>query len=186
MEMKVETSARHIHLTAEDYKTLFGSDEPTPIKDLSQKDSACEEMVEVVGPKSILQDVRVIIPFREKTQLEISKTDCFTLGIEAPLKISGDLPGAFIKITGPLGKLEKDIAIVAKRHLHLPPIEANKLGLSNNDEVKLETKGVRGLTFEGIIVRISDKYSPAVHLDTDEANAAGIMADASGELIINL
>ena len=186
MEMKVETSARHIHLTEEDYKILFGSDEPTPIKDLSQQDKACEEMIEVVGPKSTLQKVRLIIPFREKSQLEISKTDCFALGIEAPLKISGDLPGASVRISGPLGKIEKDIAIVAKRHLHLPPDEANKLGLANNDKVEIKVKGDRGLTFSDVIVRIAENFVPSAHIDTDEANAAGLTADASGELIIKL
>lgn len=184
MEMKIETSARHIHLTAEDYKTLFGADEPTPIKDLSQKDKACNEMVSVVGPKSTFEKVRLIVPFREKSQLEVSKTDCFALGIEAPLKVSGDLPGASIKITGPLGKIEQDIAIVAKRHLHLPPDEADKLGLANNDEVEIKVKGDRGLTFSNVIVRIADSFVPFAHVDTDEANAAGLTADATGELIV--
>ena len=127
-------------------------------------------MIEVVGPKSTLQKVRLIIPFREKSQLEISKTDCFALGIEAPLKISGDLPGASVRISGPLGKIEKDIAIVAKRHLHLPPDEANKLGLANNDKVEIKVKGDRGLTFSDVIVRIAENFVPSAHIDTDEAN----------------
>lgn len=184
MELKIETSARHIHLTKEDFKTLFGDIEPTPIKDLSQQDKACEELVEAVGPKSSLKNIRLIIPFREKSQLEISKTDSFTLGIDAPLKLSGDLPGANIKIVGPFGTIEKEIAIVAKRHLHLPPEEAQKLKLENNDYVEVRVSSDRQLTFDNIVVRIADNFAPTVHIDTDEANAAGLSADATGELII--
>lgn len=183
MELKIETSARHIHLSSEDYKTLFGEQDPKIIKDLSQEDRACEEVVSLVGPKSTIEKVRLIIPFREKSQLEISRTDCFALGVDAALKISGDLPGAKIKIKGTVGEFEKEIAIVAKRHLHLPPEEANKLGLANNDEIAIKVKGERGLIFENVVVRIADNFTTSAHVDTDEANAAGLSSDATGELI---
>lgn len=185
MGIKIETSARHIHLTADDYKLLFGDTEPIGIKELSQGDKACEQIVEVVGTKSSLKNVRLIIPFRDQSQVELSKTDCFSLGVEAPLKLSGDLPGANIKIIGPVGTIDKDIAIIAKRHLHLPDSEAEKMGLSNNDLVEVKTLGGRGLTFSNIVVRVNDIFSPSVHIDTDEANAAGINSDATGELIIH-
>jgi len=184
MELKIETSARHLHLTKEDFKTLFGDIDPTPIKDLSQQDKACEQLVEAVGPKSSLKNIRLIVPFREGSQLEISKTDSIALGVEAPLKLSGDLPGASIKIVGPSGTIEKDIAIIAKRHLHLPPQEAQKLKLENNDYVEVSVLGDRQLTFDNIVVRIADNFAPTVHVDTDEANAAGLSFDATGELII--
>lgn len=185
MEIKIETSARHIHLTSEDYKTLFGEKEPTKVKELTQGDFACEEFVKVIGPKSTLPKARLIIPFRKQSQLEISKTDSFSLGVEAPLRLSGDLPGANIKIVGSLGEIEKDIAIVAKRHLHLPPQEAKKIGLSNDDLVNVKVSGDRSLVFSNIVVRIEDTFSPSVHIDTDEANSAGISANATGELIFN-
>jgi len=185
MEIRIETSARHIHLTAEDYRTLFGEKDPTKIKELSQKDMACEESVTVIGPKASLTNVRVIVPFRERTQLEISKTDCFMIGIDAPLRISGSFPGADIQIKGPSGTINKDVAIVAKRHLHLPPSEAAELALSVGDIVGVEIPGSRGLTFSHVVVRIDDKYTAALHLDTDEANAAGISNESIGDLIIN-
>jgi len=184
MEIKIETSARHIHLTKADYKQLFGDSGPTPEKDLSQGDQACTEMVEISGPKSSIKNVRVIIPFRDYSQVEISRTDCFAMGIDAPLKISGDLPGAKIKTVGPMGEIEKDTAIVAKRHLHLPPAEAEKLHLNNSDNVSVEINTDRKTTYSNIVVRVKENYSTSIHLDTDEANAAGISGETSGELIL--
>lgn len=185
MEIRIETSARHIHLTAEDYHTLFGEKDPTKVKELSQKDMACEESVTIEGPKSSLSNVRIIVPFRERTQLEISKTDCFAIGVDAPLRISGSFPGADIKIKGPEGVINKDVAIVAKRHLHLSLSEAAELALSNDDIVKVEVSGDRSLVFSSIPVRVKDTFTMALHLDTDEANAAGISNESIGDLIIN-
>lgn len=185
MDIRIETSARHIHLTVEDFKSLFGDIEPTKAKELSQGDFSCEEFVEIVGPKSSFKKVRLLVPFRDYSQLEISRTDCYALGIDAPLKISGDLPGSNVKIVGPFGSLEKNIAIVAKRHLHIPPNEAEKLSLSNDDLIEVKTHGDRSLVLSNIIVRVKDTFKTAVHIDTDEANAAGISADAIGELILN-
>lgn len=185
MQVKIETSARHIHLTAEDYKILFGDKEPTVMKELGQGEKACDETVEIVGAKANLSNVRLLIPFREKSQLEVSKTDCFFLGLDAPLKLSGDLPGALIKINGPVGNIEKNIAIVAKRHLHISPSEASGLGISDNDSISVKVSGDRGLVFSNVIVRIKDTFSLTVHVDTDEANAAGLTSDATGELLIN-
>lgn len=185
MEYKIETSARHIHLSAEDFKLLFGDKEPTKLKELSQSDFSCEEMMEVIGPKSSIKKVRLLVPFRDNSQLELSRTDCFALGVDAPLKISGDLPGANIKVIGPVGSIEKEIAIVAKRHLHIPLETATGLGLSDNDIVEAKISGDRGVTFSNVIVRTKGAFKPAVHIDTDEANAAGIGADATCELIFN-
>lgn len=185
MDIKVETSARHIHLTEQDFKTLFGDKEPTKFKELSQGDFSCEEAVEIVGPKSSFKKVRLLIPFRDYSQLEVSRTDCFALGINAPLKISGDLPGSNVKIIGPAGSIEKEIAIVAKRHLHIPPDEATKLSLNDDDIVDVKIPGDRSLVLSNIIVRVQEAFSTAVHIDTDEANAAGIEGNVNGELILN-
>jgi putative phosphotransacetylase len=185
MEILIEISARHIHLTKDDFTILFGDKTPTEIKELSQKDISCEETLEIVGKKSSISNVRLLTPFRSQSQLEISRTDCYSLGIDAPLKVSGDSPGANIKIIGPSGIIEKEIAIVAKRHLHLPPGKAEQLELKNGDVISVKISGDRELIFSNIAVRIKDIYSPAIHLDTDEANAAGISEATKGELLLN-
>ena len=184
MECKIEISARHIHLSVDDYSLLFGNEKPKEAKELSQHDIACEQTVTVVGQKTVFNKVRVLIPFRNQSQLEISQTDAVNLGIPAPLRLSGDLPGETIKIIGPEGTIEKDIAIVAKRHLHLNPDEAKSLCLNDSDTIKLKISGERHLVFENIIVRIGDHFTRAVHIDTDEGNAAGITGETLGEIII--
>lgn len=185
MDCKVEISARHIHLTENDYALLFGGKRPKEIQELSQHDSSCEQTVTVVGQKSTLNNVRLLVPFREKSQLEISETDARNLGISAPLKLSGDLPGETVKIIGPEGTIEKDIAIIAKRHLHLSTEDASELGLENNDVVKVKLPGERSLVFENIIVRTKETFTRALHIDTDEANAAGMSGETVGELILS-
>jgi len=185
MKILVEVSARHIHLSEADFRSLFGDKAPTEIKALSQQDTSCEETVEIVGPKSSISNVRLLIPFREQSQLEVSRTDCYFLGVDAPLKLSGDLQGAKVKVIGPAGSIDKDIAIVAKRHLHLPPEEATKLNLKKDDIVSVKIPGERASIFSSISVRIKDIYSPAVHVDTDEANAAGLSEATECELILN-
>lgn len=183
MKTKVEISARHIHLTEEAYKKLFGEEKPIEIKELSQKDIACQQSVEIIGPKKTIPNVRVLVPFREKTQLEISKTDSILLGIQAPLRLSGDLPGASIKVKGHSGEIEGEFAIIAKRHLHLSPDVARSENLKDGDNVRLNIDGDRGLEFGKIVVRVKDHFTPAVHIDTDEANAAGLSECSEGEIL---
>lgn len=186
MEILAEVSARHIHLTEEDFNALFGSDASlTSIKKLSQEDDfAAEQMVKLAGQKESFEKVRVIGPFREYSQIEVSYSDARTLGVEPPLRVSGQQPGIAIKVVGPAGEIEKDIAIIAKRHLHLSPEAAEALKLNADDIVSVKCKGEREAIFDQIVVRVKPKYTMAVHLDTDEANAGGIKNGDKVELII--
>ena len=183
----VEVSARHIHLSKNDLENLFGQGyELKKIKQLSQpSDFACQETVDIkVGDKN-LKNIRVIGPEREKTQVEISKTDAFFLKVNAPLRLSGDIhvtPG--VTLIGPKGKVDlQEGLIVAKRHLHCATSEAKELGLKNNDIVSVKVESERSVIFEDIPVRVKDSYSLCMHIDTDEGNSAGINGSAQGYII---
>ncbi|MFV0255144.1 MAG: phosphate propanoyltransferase [Erysipelotrichaceae bacterium] len=173
----VEVSARHVHLSQEDLELLFGAGHQlTPVKDLSQPGQyASAERVKVVGSKREIDRVIVLGPTRSNTQVEISLTDARSLGIEGVVRESGNIagtPGCII--VGPVGEIEiKEGVIVAKRHIHITPEDANKFNVSNNEiiGIKLDTEA-RSLVFDDVVVRVSEKFSTAVHLDTDEANAA--------------
>lgn len=188
-KVSIEVSARHIHLCQKDLDKLFGSGYELKIKkDLSQEgEFAAEETITMVGPKNKIEKIRVVGPLREKTQVELSYSDCFFAGIDAPLRLSGDVAGsAGAKIAGPAGEVElKEGVIVAKRHLHLNPKEAKELNLKNNDLVKVKVIGERGLVFDNIVVRIKSNFRKSAHIDTDEANAAGLgKVCGRGELIL--
>lgn len=186
MKATVEISARHIHLTAEDYLTLFGKAEMTKRNNLSQKgEFASTDTVEIVGPKNRLMDVRVLGPFRDDSQFELSKTDCFYLGIEAPYLESGTGKGATVKIVGPKSEILSNIAIVAMRHLHLSPLNASKLGLRDGEFVSIKTDGPRSTTLYKIVIRVADNFINHIHLDTDDANASGITSGDQAEIIIS-
>ena len=184
----VETSARHVHVTEEDIKVLFGEGATlTKKKDLSQPGQfACEERVTLVGPKKSIPNVSILGPARSKTQVEVSFTDARTLGIDAPVRESGDVAGTpGCKIVGPCGEL--DIAegvIVAKRHIHATPEDAEKFGLKDKEivSVKINSNG-RSLVFGDVVVRVSPKYALAMHIDTDESNAAFATPGMMGEII---
>ena len=188
-KIPIEISARHIHLCREDLDKLFGSGYELKIKkDLSQEgEFASEETVTLIGPKNTIEKLRVVGPIREKTQVELSYSDCFFVGIDVPLRLSGDVAGsAGAKIAGPVGEIElKEGVIIAKRHLHLNPKEADELNLKNNDLVKIKVIGERGLVFENIVVRVKPNFKKSAHIDTDEANAAGLgKVCGKGELIL--
>ena len=188
-KIPIEISARHIHLSQNDLDKLFGADYELKIKkDLSQKgEFASEETVALIGSKNTIEKLRVVGPVREKTQVELSYSDCFFAGIDAPLRLSGDVAGSVgAKIKGPAGEVElKEGVIVAKRHLHLNPKEAEELNLKDNDLVKVKVIGDRGLIFENITVRIKPNFKKSAHIDTDEANAAGLgKICGAGELIL--
>ncbi|PIU01855.1 propanediol utilization protein [bacterium (Candidatus Torokbacteria) CG09_land_8_20_14_0_10_42_11] len=182
----VEISGRHVHLSEKDKTELFGADYVlTKLKDLSQPGLfACQETVEIQVGEKKLKKVRIIGPPRAQTQIEISQTDGYFLKIEAPLRLSGDLADSpECKIIGPKGEVNlKEGLIIAKRHLHLSPEEARGFNLKNNQEISLKIDGERGLTFHKIIARVSPDYKAAVHLDTDEGNAAGIVNKTYGEI----
>ena len=183
----VEVSARHIHLTKEHVAILFGEGyELTPKKYLSQPGQfACEEKVRVVGPRGELK-MSVLGPERKDSQVEVSLTDARTLGVEALVRESGDIEGTSgVKVIGPNGEVDLDKGVIAaKRHIHMTPEDAKKYGVENGEivNVKVETEG-RSLVFGDTVIRVSDKYALAMHIDTDEANAACIKGSAMGELV---
>ena len=174
----VEMSARHVHVTEADLETLFGKGAKlTPKKDLSQPGQfACEERVDVVGPKGTLPHVSILGPTRSATQIEVSATEARKLGVAAPVRESGDVAGsAPCKLVGPAGEVElSESVIVAKRHVHMTPEDAAAYGVSDKEivQVKVDTPE-RSLIFGDVVIRVSDKFATAMHIDTDEANAAG-------------
>ncbi len=184
----VETSARHMHVTQEHLEILFGKGATlTHKKDLSQPGQyACAERVDVVGPKKTLPGVTILGPVRPATQVEISLTDARSIGLSVPVRESGDIEGSTgCKLVGPAGEVEiKEGVIAAMRHLHTTPEDAAELGVSDKEVVglKVESNG-RSLIFGDLVVRVSPKFATAVHLDTDEANAAGLSGEVYGEII---
>ena len=187
MNFIVETSARHLHVTKEDLATLFGADAKlTNKKDLSQPNQfATTEKVTVVGPRGQLS-MTILGPERPATQIEISLSDARTLGLAAPVKESGDIvDSAPCKLVGPCGEVELSKGvIVAKRHIHTTPEDATKLGISDKEIVcvKLPSQD-RCTIFGDVVVRVSDQFATAMHIDTDEANAAHCVGEVFGEII---
>jgi len=170
-------SNRHVHLSREDLEILFGKDYTlTPIKELGQPGQfAAREVVTIVGPKGAIEKVRILGPVRRETQVEISRTDAYKLGIHPPVKESGNLedtPG--IVIVGPNGVVVKERGvIIAKRHVHMTPNDAEKFGVRDGQTVRVLVKdGERKLVFDDVLVRVREDYSLEFHIDTDEANAA--------------
>lgn len=190
MEKKiiVETSARHVHLTEADMETLLGKGNTLTVKKmLSQPGQfASNERISLVGPKGTINNVLILGPTRPATQVEISLTDARSLGITVPVRESGDIAGSgAVKLVGPAGEIEiSEGAIAAKRHIHLDPPTADELGVSDKQIVsaKVCTNG-RSLIFGDVVVRVSEKFAPAVHIDTDEANAAGCAGEVYAEII---
>lgn len=178
MPVTIGVSNKHIHLTEEHFKILFGADaEPTVKKAVAQPGQfACEEVVDIVGPRSEMKAVRMLGPYRKHTQLELSKADARKLGLECPIRDSGKLdntPG--FKIIGPKGTVEvKDGAIIAKRHIHFAPADAEKFGVKDGEDVSVVCGkgGDRELIFNKVLVRVSDKFVLEMHVDVEEANAA--------------
>lgn len=188
MKVNIGVSRRHVHLTKDDVKILFGDNyELTKFKDLTQPGQyACNEKVILKGERGSIPDVRVLGPERDKTQVEVTKTDCYRFGINAPVRNSGDLEKASsITIIGPRGEVTKDSAIIASRHLHATREDAIKYGFEGKEFVKLVVKGQKPGILENVYVRISDKFKFEVHLDTDDANAFLIENGAEAEIIID-
>ena len=184
----VETSARHVHVTQQDLETLFGAGyQLTPKKYLSQPGQfASEERVDVVGPKNTLARVSILGPVRPETQIELSLTDARSIGVTAPIRESGDVAGSgACKLVGPKGEVEvKEGVIAAKRHIHMTPEDAQEYGVEDKQivSVKVNTEG-RALIFGDVVVRVSPKYALAMHIDTDESNAAGCGGNVMGEIV---
>ena len=183
----VETSARHVHLTEEHIEALFGAGHKLVYKkELSQPGQyACEERVSVVGPKNKIDRVIVLGPARKASQVEISFTDARTLGIAAPVRESGDVNGSgACKLVGPCGEVElSEGVIIAKRHSHFTPAEAEAAGFSDKEIVKVKVTSERTTIFDDVVVRVNPAFSAAMHIDTDESNAACAFGECYGEII---
>ena len=188
MKVMVETPAHHVHVSEQDLETLFGKGATlTNKKDLSQPGQfACEEKVEVVGPKGAMK-MSILGPTRPETQVEISLTDARKLGITAPIRESGDLDGTpGCTLRGPAGEVEIAKGVIAaKRHIHFNPDEAKEAGVEDKQvvSVKVDYNG-RALIFGDVVCRVSPKYALAMHVDTDESNAAALPGTVDGEIIL--
>ena len=188
MKVMVETSARHLHVTQQDLETLFGAGAVlSNKKDLSQPGQfATNEKVEVVGPKGSMK-MSILGPVRPETQIELALTDARKLGITAPIRESGDLAGTpGCKLVGPAGEVDIPCGvIIAKRHIHFNPDEAKEAGVVDKQivSVKLDYNG-RSLVFGDVVCRVSPKYAAAMHIDTDESNAAALPGTVDGEIIL--
>lgn len=188
MKVMVETSAHHAHITEETLETLFGKGATlTNKKDLSQPGQfACEEKITVVGPRGEMK-MSILGPTRPADQVEISLTDARKLGITAPVRESGDIantPGC--KLVGPEGEVEiENGVIVAKRHIHLDPKTAEEFGLADKQvvSVKVGENSGRATVFGDVVIRVHQNFAPAMHIDTDESNAAGLGCTVDGEII---
>ncbi|MBE6835354.1 MAG: phosphate propanoyltransferase [Ruminococcaceae bacterium] len=178
MEKKVllETSARHVHVCRETLDILFGEGyELTKKKDLSQPGQfACEERIQVIGEKGSFPAVSILGPIRPNDQVELSASDARSIGVKAPVRESGDIAGSgACKLVGPKGEVEiSEGVIIAKRHIHMTPADAEAYGLSDKQVVSVKIDSAeRSLVFGDVVVRVSEKFSLAMHIDTDESNA---------------
>ena len=185
----VETSARHVHVSQADLETLFGAGyQLTPKKDLSQPGQyACAERVDVVGPKKTLTGVSILGPVRKETQVEISLTDARSIGVSAPIRESGDTAGSgACKLVGPCGEVELTQGVIAaKRHIHMTPADAAEMDVKDKDVVcvKVLTDG-RNTIFGDVVVRVNENLALAMHIDTDESNAAACGRNQMGEIVM--
>lgn len=187
LTVPIAISARHCHLTEETFAALFGADaSPTRERDLSQPGQfACAERVNVIGPRDRIDGVRVLGPLRPANQVEISRTDEFRLGVDAPVRNSGNVRGsAPITLEGPNGTVNlQEGLICARRHIHMHPTDAEAFDVSNGDEVAVSiVGGERDLILGDVLIRVSDRYALEMHIDTDEANAAELGNGAAGGL----
>lgn len=187
-QVLIETSARHLHVSREHLDILFGKGyELTAKKDLSQPGQyACTERVDVVGPKKTLSGVSILGPVRPSTQVEISLTDARSIGVVAPIRESGDTANSGgCKLVGPCGEVElAEGVIVAKRHIHMTPADAAEFDVKDKDVVSVKVESDdRSLIFGDVVVRVNNAFALAMHIDTDESNAAAAGMNAMGTLI---
>jgi len=186
-KVSVGLSNRHLHVTREHLDILFGpGHQLTEYKVLSQPGQyACEEKVDIVGPKRTIKGVRILGPVRKETQVELSVSDGYALGINPPVRDSGDLEGTpGVKLVGPKGEVDIEYGvIVAARHIHMHPDDAKTFGVEDFQRVKVKVEGMRGLIFENVLIRVSPSYALDMHIDVEEGNAAGIGNGAMVEVI---
>lgn len=186
-KVPVGVSGRHVHLSPEHVEALFGSGHQlTVLKELSQPGQyAAEETVTLVGPRGTIERVRILGPARGATQVEISRTDGFKLGVQAPVRLSGNIAGTpGIELVGPGGSIKIDEGvIIAARHIHMTPKDAQDAGVADGEIVKVRIGGDRALTFENVVIRVRDDFALDFHIDTDEANAAGLKTGDTADVI---
>jgi putative phosphotransacetylase len=186
-KVPIGVSARHIHLALNHVDILFGAEAKlTEMKPLTQPGQfAAVETVAVYGPKGFFAKVRILGPVRKATQLEVSRTDAFALGLKAPLRESGNIEGTpGLRIVGPAGEVTVDKGvIVAARHIHFHTSDAERWAITDKQLLKVRVGGDRGVVFEQIIARVSDQYALDMHIDTDEGNAAGVSTGDFGEIV---
>jgi propanediol utilization protein len=180
----VELSARHVHLSEEDAVALFGGP-LTPVRELSQPGQfLCKERVRLIGSKGVMDNVAVLGPARSSSQVEISKTDARILGVDAPVRQSGDTSGTpgiiLASQTGIVG-LEEGV-IIASRHIHMSPEDAKRFGVSDKDKVDVHFDSERPLTLKDVLVRVNDGFKLAMHIDPDEGNSAGWDKSVTGRI----
>lgn len=185
-KIPVGISNRHIHLSTEHMEILFGGHTLTCKKELKQTgEFAAEETVTLVGTKGVLRGVRVLGPLRKATQVELSRTDAFSLGISIPVRDSGHIEGSpGIVVVGSSGAVTlKEGVICAARHIHMHNDDAERLGVQDGDRVTVEIDGVRGTFYSNVLVRVHPSFRLELHIDTDEANAAGLNNGDEVELL---
>ena len=186
-KIKIEASARHIHLKKSDFEKLFGAGaELTVMKELSQPGMfAANETVSIKNESFQIDSLRIVGPLRDYTQIELSKTEARKFKIDPPLRRSGDIensPG--IVIVGPKGEVKiSDGVIIAKRHIHMTPKDAEEINVKDGDLLKVKTEGERGLIFENVVARVDEDFLLAMHIDTDEGNAGGIEGHEEGKVM---
>ena len=183
--VELEASGRHVHVTREQAQTLFGHG-LTPKRPLSQPGQyLANERVTVVGPKGTFENVAVLGPERKEAQVEISLTDGRTLGLEAPVRLSGDVSGTpGVTLIGPGGTVTLNQGVIAaQRHIHLTPEDARNFGVKDKQVVKLQTFTARPVIFQDVAVRVSPEFASYVHLDYDEANACGFAKGDLGRIL---
>lgn len=187
MKVTIGVSNRHVHLTKEDFEILFGKDASlTKYKDINQPGQyACCERVDIISDNSTLTGLRILGPFRKYTQVELSKTDCRSLKIDAPVRLSGELDNAgVVTIVGPKGEVKKSCAIIADRHIHVTKRDRDRLNLNGIDEVKVRVNTPKGGEFFSVKVRESEESFYEMHIDTDDANSFLIDNGQEGEIIV--
>ena len=186
MEISVGISNRHVHLTSEDFKLLFGDVEMEKRNDLKQPGMfACNQTVTLKGPKREISNVRVLGPVRTYTQVEISKTDSYTLGVNPPVRDSGDLNGAEeIEIIGPVGTITRKACIIATRHIHVNKAIREEHNLVGIDKVSVKKVGEKGAVLSDVHLKDTEEAYFELHLDTDDANALLLKNDDLLEIVL--
>ena len=185
MKVKIGVSARHVHLTKDDFKKLFGYDELTWLKDLTQPNEfASKETVSIITEKGRINNVRILGPFRDYTQVEISKSDAYSLKINPPIRKSGDLVSSEIVTMEHDGNtITKECCIIATRHIHINTKDLKRYNLENGEVVKLRLDGIKGGILNNVFIKASDNYTLEAHIDLDDANAHFINDKDEGEII---